>query len=183
MKGRPRAEGMVPRYSQVGAMSYGLVFARTNLTRINGASLPGSSQGADTRYLVMAETFLWLCLQFGCRSGELVVQVGVEEGSSEGRIPTLESFPCFIHAVCEQSTRVHLKVEVGTRNHRGFILCDTLSVRRRHQAFKFFSGISMAPRGGYRRPRRGGNSGQSRTRDNFQSSPRRITPLTCASPP
>lgn len=183
MRGHPRAEGMVPRYSQVGAMSYGLVSAPTKLTRINGASMPGSSQGSGTRYLVMAETFLWLCLQFGCRSGELVVQVGVEEGSSEGRIPTLESFPCYIHAVCDQSTRVHLKVEVGTQNHRGIILCDTLSGRRRHQAFQFHSGNSMAPCGGYRRPRRGGNSGQSRTRDSSQSSPRRITPLACASPP
>lgn len=55
---------------------------------------------------------------------------------------------------------------------------------RRLKAVTLRPVFSMAPRAGYRRPRRGGNSrSQSGTSGSNHSSPRRISPLACASPP
>lgn len=153
--------------------------------------MQGPFQGSADRFFNMAQTFLYLGMQFGTGYDNLEVQVSVEAGSSESSIPTLAAIPCLIFTGISNSAHTKVKVAIRLKNLQGNLSCDICSNRSSCRLGKIspqsvaeFIKLIMAPRTGHKVPRRGGHSGQkSDTRNSGQSSPKRISPLACASPP
>ncbi len=131
----------------------------------------------------MAQTFLCLDMQFGTGFDNLDVQGSVEAGSSERSIPTLAAIPCPIFTGISNSAHTKVQVAIKLKNLQGNRSSCRLGKISPQSVAEFIKFI-MPPRSGHKVPRRGGHSGQkSDTRNSGQSSPKRISPLACASPP
>lgn len=174
----PRPSHMASRSRQVVAMSFVCVLGSSTGSSIKRPLRQAGYRGSAARTFIMAPPYLCSGKRSGSISNPATAQGIVQSIPADG-IPFRVAIPCPVVRI----------VSFTQTNAQG--ICSSCRIGGRYISVNScllsrvkLSSPLMAPRGGYKSPRRGGHSSQSSgTKQKIPPSPRRISPLACASPP
>jgi len=163
-----------------GLHGFDRVLGASTYRGIKGPSRQEDYRGSEARAFIMAPTYYGSGMRPGSGFNPAIVQ-GIVQGNSASGIPIRVAISCPVSRIVRSvQTNVQGIIHNGScRIGRRYISVNFCLLR----CVKLITPL-MAPRGGYKSPRRGGHSSQSSgTKQRRPTSPKRISPLACASPP